>query len=135
MKWSWKIFLWIGLIFYFLFFFRTKNAFVRVTIEHSAILNIITSIIGWLYFVAWSVSFYPQVFLNYARKRWIHTLILILKFQKASWKYFKELVQNNLQFVILKLKKKENPAFLWLTKRNNSFTLKYKMFSILKFLS
>lgn len=48
--------------------FQTKNAFVRVTIEHSAILNIITSIIGWLYFVAWSVSFYPQVFLNYARK-------------------------------------------------------------------
>ncbi|KAJ0393369.1 hypothetical protein ATCC90586_008644 [Pythium insidiosum] len=30
--------------------------------------NRISSIIGWIYFCCWSVSFYPQVFLNYSRK-------------------------------------------------------------------
>lgn len=28
----------------------------------------LSSVIGWIYFVAWSVSFYPQVILNYQRK-------------------------------------------------------------------
>ena len=28
---------------------------------HSKPLNIIIAIIGWIYFVAWSISFYPQV--------------------------------------------------------------------------
>lgn len=46
----------------------TTDTFIRVTIEHSTLLNIVTIIIGWLYFVAWSVSFYPQVILNYTRK-------------------------------------------------------------------
>ena len=35
---------------------------------NSSILQIITSLIGWLYFLAWSVSFYPQVLLNSKRK-------------------------------------------------------------------
>ncbi|DAZ92457.1 TPA: hypothetical protein N0F65_000241 [Lagenidium giganteum] len=30
--------------------------------------NRVSSIIGWIYFCCWSVSFYPQVFLNYQRK-------------------------------------------------------------------
>ncbi|GAB9466723.1 Lysosomal cystine transporter [Globisporangium polare] len=30
--------------------------------------NRVSSIIGWVYFSCWSVSFYPQVFLNHARK-------------------------------------------------------------------
>lgn len=30
--------------------------------------NRVSSIIGWIYFSCWSVSFYPQVFLNYSRK-------------------------------------------------------------------
>lgn len=30
--------------------------------------NRVSSIIGWVYFMCWSVSFYPQVFLNHARK-------------------------------------------------------------------
>ena len=33
----------------------------EVSIVHSKPLNIIIVIVGWLYFVAWSVSFYPQV--------------------------------------------------------------------------
>ncbi|KAI9179508.1 hypothetical protein H9P43_004834 [Blastocladiella emersonii ATCC 22665] len=30
--------------------------------------SVISAIIGWAYFVAWSVSFYPQLILNYRRK-------------------------------------------------------------------
>nr|CCA17087.1 Lysosomal Cystine Transporter (LCT) Family putative [Albugo laibachii Nc14] len=30
--------------------------------------NRISSIIGWVYFMCWSISFYPQVILNYQRK-------------------------------------------------------------------
>ncbi|KAL4420545.1 hypothetical protein ABPG75_010201 [Micractinium tetrahymenae] len=30
--------------------------------------NRISSVIGWVYFCAWSISFYPQAFLNYRRK-------------------------------------------------------------------
>lgn len=32
--------------------------------------DILVEITGWIYFVAWSISFYPQVFLNYRRKRY-----------------------------------------------------------------
>jgi len=39
-----------------------------VYIIHSRTLHTINVIIGWIYFVAWSVSFYPQVFYNYGRK-------------------------------------------------------------------
>lgn len=35
---------------------------------HSTSIIIISSIIGWVYFVAWSVSFYPQIFINCKRK-------------------------------------------------------------------
>ena len=33
----------------------------EVAIVHSRPLNIIIAVVGWIYFVAWSVSFYPQV--------------------------------------------------------------------------
>lgn len=29
----------------------------------------LSAALGWIYFLAWSVSFYPQVILNYRRKR------------------------------------------------------------------
>ncbi|XP_076441400.1 cystinosin-like [Babylonia areolata] len=45
-----------------------KDAFVRVEVVHSTILITINAVIGWLYFVAWSVSFYPQVYSNWKRK-------------------------------------------------------------------
>lgn len=35
---------------------------------HSNIVSIINQVIGWIYFVAWSVSFYPQVITNWRRK-------------------------------------------------------------------
>ncbi|XP_066599126.1 cystinosin homolog isoform X2 [Prorops nasuta] len=45
-----------------------SQAFVRVTIEKSESLYHISAIVGWIYFLAWSVSFYPQIYTNYKRK-------------------------------------------------------------------
>ncbi|XP_024883700.1 cystinosin homolog isoform X3 [Temnothorax curvispinosus] len=45
-----------------------SQAFVRVTIEKSDELYHISAVVGWIYFVAWSVSFYPQIRINYKRK-------------------------------------------------------------------
>ncbi|XP_077266204.1 lysosomal cystine transporter cystinosin isoform X1 [Temnothorax americanus] len=45
-----------------------SQAFVRVTIEKSDALYHIGAVVGWIYFVAWSVSFYPQIRINYKRK-------------------------------------------------------------------
>ena len=36
----------------------------EVSVVHWAPLNIIIEIIGWIYFAAWSISFYPQVSVN-----------------------------------------------------------------------
>ncbi|XP_067678339.1 cystinosin-like [Haliotis asinina] len=44
------------------------DQFVRVDIIHSSALSVINAVIGWMYFVAWSVSFYPQVYSNFKRK-------------------------------------------------------------------
>ncbi|XP_043249562.1 cystinosin homolog isoform X2 [Colletes gigas] len=45
-----------------------SEAFVRVTIEKSDTLYYISAVVGWIYFLAWSVSFYPQMYINYKRK-------------------------------------------------------------------
>ncbi|KAJ8668576.1 hypothetical protein QAD02_010239, partial [Eretmocerus hayati] len=45
-----------------------KDVFVNVTVERSSALRIIAYVIGWIYFAAWSVSFYPQIYTNYKRK-------------------------------------------------------------------
>lgn len=44
------------------------NAFIRVTVQHSYILNYFSFTIGWIYFFAWSISFYPQIYQNWKRK-------------------------------------------------------------------
>ena len=31
-------------------------------------IDVISTVIGWLYFIAWSVSFYPQIWTNFKRK-------------------------------------------------------------------
>lgn len=41
---------------------------IHFLVVHSNILSIITGVIGWIYFVAWSVSFYPQAWENFRRK-------------------------------------------------------------------
>ena len=53
----------------FVHFFSTQDAFVLVTVSNFEALNIISDIVGWIYFIAWSVSFYPQIYENWRRKR------------------------------------------------------------------
>ncbi|XP_066301700.1 cystinosin-like [Branchiostoma lanceolatum] len=44
------------------------SVFTKVSVVHSIPLHIVNAVIGWIYFVAWSVSFYPQIFENWRRK-------------------------------------------------------------------
>ena len=37
---------------------------------HHVALATFSEVIGWVYFVAWSVSFYPQIIVNFRRKRY-----------------------------------------------------------------
>ncbi|GFT43590.1 cystinosin [Nephila pilipes] len=47
---------------------KTKDAFVRVGVYKIYGWIVVSIVIGWLYFICWSVSFYPQVIENYRRK-------------------------------------------------------------------
>ncbi|PIC44208.1 hypothetical protein B9Z55_004655 [Caenorhabditis nigoni] len=44
------------------------DAYSRITVIRSHWLAILIQIVGWTYFAAWSVSFYPQMYLNFKRK-------------------------------------------------------------------
>lgn len=46
----------------------TSDVYIRIIVAYSTELISISSVIGWLYFVAWSISFYPQVYTNFRRK-------------------------------------------------------------------
>ncbi|XP_060887499.1 cystinosin [Labrus mixtus] len=41
---------------------------IRFMVVHSNILSVISQVVGWIYFLAWSVSFYPQAWENWRRK-------------------------------------------------------------------
>ncbi|XP_047231201.1 cystinosin isoform X2 [Girardinichthys multiradiatus] len=41
---------------------------IRFIVIHSSVLSVVTQVIGWIYFLAWSVSFYPQAWENWKRK-------------------------------------------------------------------
>ncbi|XP_064438387.1 cystinosin isoform X2 [Mirounga angustirostris] len=41
---------------------------IHFLVIHSSVVSIINQVIGWIYFVAWSISFYPQVITNWRRK-------------------------------------------------------------------
>ncbi|XP_068599219.1 cystinosin isoform X2 [Brachionichthys hirsutus] len=41
---------------------------IHFMVIHSSVLSVITQVIGWIYFLAWSVSFYPQAWENWRRK-------------------------------------------------------------------
>ncbi|XP_053177743.1 cystinosin isoform X2 [Scomber japonicus] len=41
---------------------------IRFMVVHSNVLSVIGEVIGWIYFLAWSVSFYPQALENWKRK-------------------------------------------------------------------
>jgi uncharacterized protein with PQ loop repeat len=42
--------------------------FLLIDIALSNVLNIFIQIVGWIYFAAWSISFYPQIILNFQRR-------------------------------------------------------------------
>ncbi len=44
------------------------NLFFRIIIANSRVIIYVSQIVGWIYFVAWSVSFYPQMIINFKRK-------------------------------------------------------------------
>lgn len=44
------------------------NLFFRIIVANSRIIIYISLTVGWVYFVAWSISFYPQIWINYKRK-------------------------------------------------------------------
>ena len=49
--------------------FKNLNDVKRAApVAHYYALIIFSDVIGWAYFVAWSISFYPQVFLNFYRR-------------------------------------------------------------------
>ncbi|KAM4595880.1 cystinosin-like isoform 1-T1 [Polymixia lowei] len=41
---------------------------IRFMVVRSSALSVVNQVIGWMYFVAWSVSFYPQAWVNWRRK-------------------------------------------------------------------
>uniref|UniRef100_A0AAG5CWB8 Cystinosin homolog n=1 Tax=Anopheles atroparvus TaxID=41427 RepID=A0AAG5CWB8_ANOAO len=43
-------------------------AFIRVTVANSQTIIVVSSVIGWIYFAAWTVSFWPQMIINYRRQ-------------------------------------------------------------------
>uniref|UniRef100_A0A1Y9H8V3 Cystinosin homolog n=1 Tax=Anopheles farauti TaxID=69004 RepID=A0A1Y9H8V3_9DIPT len=43
-------------------------AFIRVTVANSQAIIVISNVIGWIYFAAWTVSFWPQMIINYRRQ-------------------------------------------------------------------
>lgn len=44
------------------------KAFIRITIANSDTIIYVAIVIGWIYFVAWTVSFWPQMIINFRRK-------------------------------------------------------------------
>lgn len=45
-----------------------SGIFVRIIVAHSSAIILISIIVGWVYFAAWSISFYPQMWYNFKRK-------------------------------------------------------------------
>nr|CAD7596803.1 unnamed protein product [Timema genevievae] len=50
------------------FDYSGTDTFLRVTSLHDDAIALISVIVGWIYFAAWSVSFYPQIYVNWRRK-------------------------------------------------------------------
>lgn len=51
-----------------IFVYSTSKAYIDVNVGRSNLILLISTIIGWTYFVAWSISFYPQLWDNFKRK-------------------------------------------------------------------
>ena len=48
--------------------FSFSHFFINVTIARSTLITYVSHIAGWLYFLAWSMSFYPQIYDNFVRQ-------------------------------------------------------------------
>nr|CAD2163032.1 unnamed protein product [Meloidogyne enterolobii] len=48
--------------------FNQEDVFVRLVVARSSIISVLVIVTGWIYFSAWSISFYPQIILNWQRK-------------------------------------------------------------------
>lgn len=46
-------------------------SYLHVIVSKIQLLEWVSNFVGWIYFLAWSVSFYPQIYTNYKRKRWV----------------------------------------------------------------
>uniref|UniRef100_A0A8D8RNB3 Cystinosin homolog n=1 Tax=Cacopsylla melanoneura TaxID=428564 RepID=A0A8D8RNB3_9HEMI len=45
-----------------------QSSAIHVAVEKDLRLGIASDVIGWIYFTAWTVSFYPQIYTNYKKK-------------------------------------------------------------------
>jgi len=45
-----------------------RNGGIDVLVVHSLFVTTVIQIFGWIYFVAWAISFYPQLYTNFKRK-------------------------------------------------------------------
>lgn len=43
---------------------------------NSTPMEVLYNVLGWIAFCSWSISFYPQVILNFRRKRYICSFLL-----------------------------------------------------------
>ncbi|KAI6226160.1 Cystinosin-like protein [Aphelenchoides fujianensis] len=48
--------------------FNATDVFVTVKVSHSRTIDVFIDIVGWIYFAAWSVSFWPQIVTNFRRQ-------------------------------------------------------------------
>ncbi|GAB6031655.1 hypothetical protein CHUAL_009413 [Chamberlinius hualienensis] len=48
--------------------YNVTAAFCRVEVNVHQYLDVLDDVIGWIYFVAWIISFYPQIWINFRRK-------------------------------------------------------------------
>ncbi|KRX91727.1 Cystinosin -like protein [Trichinella pseudospiralis] len=45
-----------------------KESMILITVFRLEQLNVLLDVLGWIYFAAWTISFWPQIFLNFKRK-------------------------------------------------------------------
>ncbi|VDN58512.1 unnamed protein product [Dracunculus medinensis] len=49
-------------------FSEINRTFAVISVIHSESLSVLIIVVGWIYFFAWSISFYPQIILNFKRR-------------------------------------------------------------------
>lgn len=49
--------------------YSTDNAFVSLSVKITPKIDIAADVIGWIYTIAWDISFLPQIIHNWQRRR------------------------------------------------------------------